>query len=370
MERREECVGTGAGRRTYFAASNGAGGFCNRYEACFRDRAEQLYIIQGGPGTGKSRLMWDAVTAAERRGWQAELYDCSSDPNSLDAVFLWHTDGRSLILLDGTAPHSMQLRRPGTREHLIDLGAFWSKQLLQEQQERIDALMEQKRRAYSVAYRYLHAAGDCMENQLELLQPAVHIDALRSLAARLVSGALTGRAAAESGMVRAVCIDAVSMRGRCHLDTFEAQAERICVLERFYGLELLLMRALYEQGLRRGARMTVSYHPVFTERPDALFFEDSRVAMVIGDRARTLPQSCYHRTVKLRRLTDASILREQREALREAQRQRDALLRLGESALASAAAPHFALEELYGRAMDFAAKEAFTEQLCHTLFGA
>jgi hypothetical protein len=264
----------------------------------------------------------------------------------------------------------MHLRHPGTREHLIDLGAFWSKQRLQAQQQKIDALTEQKRLAYSVAYRYLHAAGDCMENLLELLQPTVHNAALHTLAGRLLSGALTGRAASDAGEVRAVCTNAVSMRGRWHLDTFEQHAERICVLERFYGLELLLMRALYEQGLRRGARMTVSYHPVYTERPDALFFEDSRVAIVIGGKELTLPQERYHRAVKLRRLTDAQALRARRDALRDAQRQRDALLQMGEEALMRAAVPHFALEELYGSAMDFGAKEAYTQQLCRALFDA
>jgi hypothetical protein len=94
------------------------------------------------------------------------------------------------------------------------------------------------------------------------------------------------------------------------------------------------------------------------------------VAIVIGGKELTLPQERYHRMVKLRRLTDAQALRARRDALREAQRQRDALLQMGEEALMRAAVPHFALEELYGSAMDFEAKEAYTQQLCRTLFDA
>ena len=40
----------------YFAASNSAQGFKNYYPEVFA-RADHLYIIKGGPGTGKSSFM-------------------------------------------------------------------------------------------------------------------------------------------------------------------------------------------------------------------------------------------------------------------------------------------------------------------------
>ncbi len=360
---------TGARRRAYFAASNSEDGFHSRYESCFRGRADRTYIIKGGPGTGKSRLMREVTEAAERAGWTAELYFCSSDPDSLDAVFLQHADGRSLTLLDGTAPHVMEAESPGAREQLIDLGAYWDEAALYAQRERIATLTEQKQEAYALTYDYLRAAGQCMRGLERLLAPAVNQNALERLVVRLVSGASSsGKGASPRGAVFGVCTDALSMRGRVHLPTFEEQAVRLCSIERCYGLEYTLLRALLREGLRRGERMTVSYHPVFREIPDALFFEDSGVAFVIHTRELQLRPSCYHREIKLRRLTDAAMLRQRREALRAAQRQRDALLSLAEGALAKAKEPHFALEDIYSAAMDFAAKEAMTNALCAGLF--
>ena len=44
--------------RQCFAASNSCRGFCNYYGDLFVDsRFDRLYIIKGGPGTGKSHFM-------------------------------------------------------------------------------------------------------------------------------------------------------------------------------------------------------------------------------------------------------------------------------------------------------------------------
>ena len=68
-----------------FAASNSARGFKSYYDQVFdRKKLERVYIIKGGPGTGKSSFMKRVALWAQKKGMDVEYYYCSSDTNSLD----------------------------------------------------------------------------------------------------------------------------------------------------------------------------------------------------------------------------------------------------------------------------------------------
>ena len=367
----QHTMGNQRGRRAYFAASNSEQGFCSRYEACFRTAAERTWIIKGGPGTGKSRMMWDMVAAGERAGYQAELYLCSSDPDSLDAVLLRRGAGESLLFLDGTAPHEMELREPGIREQLVDLGAFWSQETLMQRALDIRALMAQKQACYACAYRYLRGAGACHENMLAIMQDAIVRGAVDRLAARLFAGATLGDGTAERAQPRYLSTCSLGMKGWVSLSTFAEAAQRICRLERCHGVEYAVLAALVERAVQSGEAVVVSCHPVFCHCYDAVFFERSGVAVLLEEEREDEGEEdgCYSRTVKLRRLLNPTVLRERRAAWREGKRLCDALLQAAERCLREAARPHFALESIYGEAMDFAAKEAYSHRLAAQLFG-
>ncbi|QQE73528.1 hypothetical protein KDJ56_16720 [Brevibacillus composti] len=64
--------------------------------------AEKRYLIKGRPGSGKSTILKRLVAEAEARGFDAEVYHCGLDPNSLDMVVL---PERGLAIFDSTAPH-------------------------------------------------------------------------------------------------------------------------------------------------------------------------------------------------------------------------------------------------------------------------
>lgn len=62
----------------------------------------RMYILKGGPGTGKSSLMKKIAASLAEEGHSIELIYCSSDPNSLDGVII---NDLNTIIIDGTAPH-------------------------------------------------------------------------------------------------------------------------------------------------------------------------------------------------------------------------------------------------------------------------
>ena len=71
--------------KKYFIGANTSRGFINYGDEIFED-LRKLYVIKGGPGTGKSTFMKRFASKAEEKGYNVEYYYCSSDPSSLDGV--------------------------------------------------------------------------------------------------------------------------------------------------------------------------------------------------------------------------------------------------------------------------------------------
>ena len=124
---------------SYFAGANTVNGFVSYYGQIFGE-IERTYIIKGGSGTGKSRLMKEIADAAESKGREVEYFYCSFYPSSVDGIIV---DG-SLAVIDGTAPHVYEPSLPGVKENLIDLGAFWDEKILACRGDEIRTLLRRK----------------------------------------------------------------------------------------------------------------------------------------------------------------------------------------------------------------------------------
>nr|WP_319487596.1 hypothetical protein [uncultured Caproiciproducens sp.] len=77
---------------------------------------EKRYFIKGRPGTGKSTLLKRIAEYAAAAGFDAEIYHCAFDPDSVDMVILRELN---LGLFDSTAPHEYFPSRPD--DEVIDL---------------------------------------------------------------------------------------------------------------------------------------------------------------------------------------------------------------------------------------------------------
>ena len=354
------------GERAFFAAGNSRLGFHSYFESCFRDRVSHLICIKGGPGTGKNTLMRTVAREGERRGYRAEYYYCSSDPDSLDAVLLFD-EKRSVGLVDATAPHIFEGRLPGVQEEIVDLGQFWDRSRLLARQGDIVLWNQQKADGYRDAYRYLAGVGEVSDVLYDLTHATIDSSKLERTAARLLRG-ITPQ---KEGQVRIGLCDSIGMRGRVTLDTYLHLGERLCLIEDYYDSGFALMRRLADIAFERRIAARVSYHPILPDRIDALFLEESKTVFLVGERQEMLafaerkPQA---RLIDMRRLVRRDLVRASRDHIRGAARLREALLEGACDALQEVKQAHFKLEEVYATAMDFAAKERYTRELCRRLF--
>ena len=89
----------------YFLGGNTPAGFYSLYhQLSDPTRMRALYIVKGGPGSGKSTLMRRVERHAQAAGLEAEEVLCSGDPDSLDAVMIPELGA---ALVDGTAPQGV-----------------------------------------------------------------------------------------------------------------------------------------------------------------------------------------------------------------------------------------------------------------------
>ena len=160
----------------YFAASNSGRGFVSYFGEIF-DPAhfEHIYIIKGGPGTGKSYFMRMIAEQVEKKGRKVVYYYCSSDQSSLDGITV---DGKFAIL-DGTAPHDTDATIPGAAEDIIDLGAFWNSSQLSTCREKIESLNSAKKRHYKRAYSYLAAYHDISDGAEKTIEPLIDFEKIK-----------------------------------------------------------------------------------------------------------------------------------------------------------------------------------------------
>ncbi len=336
----------------YFAASNSAQGFKNYYPEVFA-RADLVYIIKGGPGTGKSSLMKRYAHRAEAGGLKCEYYYCSSDPNSLDGVLIFGKE-RVTGILDGTSPHTCEPRFPGAREEIINLGAFWNGELLRKQKNEIIALSERKSGEYKSAYTFLRSVGNLRAVSDGLVSETLQIEKMRAAIRRIANEYPEGKMKYLPAIT-----DSVSMNGRIRFDTFEENAKKIYVIKKFYGVEQMFLDELYIALRDREVTARVSFDPITPEHVDGIYLESEHTAFVIEQNEKAVSYDLSEKPenntvlVNSKRFVDIEALRDVRSELRYTARLAQSSLDGALHALSKAKIYHFLLEDIYGKAMDW-----------------
>lgn len=154
----------------YFLAANSCEGFVSYFKECYDvNEGWKAYIIKGGPGTGKSSFMKFLASKAEEKGVEVELFPCSSDPDSLDAVIF---PQKKTVIMDGTAPHTVDPDFPGVCETILNFSDFWRKNILEQNVKEIINATNRNKQLHLSASRYIRALGNLMEDNLRIANSA------------------------------------------------------------------------------------------------------------------------------------------------------------------------------------------------------
>lgn len=141
--------------KNYFASGNTARGFYSLFDSNLQG-LDRLFILKGGPGTGKSSLMKEIGNAWVEDGYEVEFMHSPSNNNSVDGLLI---PALKVGIVDGTAPHIIEPKAPGAVEEYINLGVAWNAQALKFQKSSILRLTSQ----ISDSYRQ---ANSCLKEAL------------------------------------------------------------------------------------------------------------------------------------------------------------------------------------------------------------
>ncbi len=333
--------------KKYFAASNTEAGFVSYFAENFRKRADRSYIIKGGPGTGKSRLMREMGEAWESAGGDVEYYYCSSDPASLDGLFVV-ANGEKIAVMDGTAPHSEDVVNAGIVDNIIDLGRFWDARILRQRRREIEVFGAEKKRAYTAAYRALTSYGAAVRAADSLAESCIDKAAIEDEAAKI---ALNLK---KEKMLRSP-ISAVGMRGYVSFESFRESAGLTLSVSdcRGYGLSYLYFDSL----ISAVGSCRVAPHPILTGRYSGLLAGGVAVVeATLTDRG--------DKVIDISDFVDRSLYMPIKERVERLRLAADTMLAEAMDSFKEAGAAHMKIEEIFATAMDFAEKEAYSGYLC------
>ena len=343
----------------FFAAANTEEGFYSLFSEIFSpDVLRRIYILKGGPGTGKSTLMRGVGFAAEANGYDVEYYYCSSDTGSLDGVLI---PALGVAVIDGTAPHMTDPCYPGAVERIVNLGDAFDFEALKRQREQIMAQIKEKQSFYHTAYRYLSAAGRMEREISELSAPAFLVSKADAAIARMV----LSMKRAQPGRVSHRYISAIGTSGPVSFDTLFRKAEKTYAVTDKYGLGYLFMGRLRMALERAGLAMTVCQTPLVRTRTEGIFVEGENVFfMLCGEET----ENACDKTINITRFLSKEYLAAHRGRLRFSQRCAASLMAGALDALAEAGRLHAETEKIYSASMDFSKVDSIKSRMISEIF--
>jgi Icc-related predicted phosphoesterase len=319
---------------TYFAAANSYHGFVSYFDRVFPSESfAKIFVLKGGPGTGKSSLMRKLSHYLSDKKYEVEEILCSSDPTSLDGVIA-NNNGVRIAIIDGTAPHERDAIIPGAIDEIINLGDNWDERWLVGKRAEILSLVKEKKKAYQTAYNYLNAAGKCADIIDSTQEPHFNKFGAKCKA----EGILSDIMAEESGDISTRLLSSFGRYGKYNLKSSESVYDaKITVSSDAY----LFLKTCAKTLMNRRVDITLFPSALDPKKLDAILLNSSRLLIHTGNDADINGEDFL------------SISTIDKERIRVASEMKDEMLYEGARWFKIAAEIHSSLEDIYSSAMDF-----------------
>ncbi len=339
----------------YFAGANTVDGFVSLFDECF-SAIERIFILKGSSGCGKSTFMRRVAEKAKSMGREYDLIYCSGDPDSLDGVVI---PSLSFAVVDGTAPHVLDVKYPCVRETIINLGDFWDENALLPHRDEIIALIDKKSECYKKAYRGLAVLGEIFELKRSAILPSIDRSALDEASFRLADKISGGK-----GGTGLLFSSAFTQSGIKTLSTFGD----VDMLYRIKGrLKDEMMLSLEQIFLERGTEMISSRSPIDRALPDAFFFPKRNILIASGD-VPPCKKANREKTVSTARFQKNEFVSAKRVLLNGLDKLITELCTDAQTELTSARKLHEQIENIYIPAMNFKRMDKYTFDFIKRVF--
>ncbi len=333
------------GNTAYFGASNSFQGFKSNFDKIFdANRFERIYILKGGPGTGKSTLMRSVAAAFETGDHCVTEIYCSSDTSSLDGVII-EKSGKRVAIIDGTAPHITDPSVPGAIDEIVNLGEAFDVRSLVTKKDEILLLNSYKKAHYKSAYSYLSLAGEVNSKIWDIILNSLSYSAAEHLIIPIIEAEIKPEIAPESNSN--YHISAFGKDGYTRLNIPCIKKEYFSIIGDGFS-EYFLMNLVLNKLFDIGSVSMVLPSPLTKTMTDAIITDSSVIS------CDSIGNNVIDTTELFSSLPD--------EYCYLTRNYRD-LLAFASSEFLKASEAHAALEKIYTANMNFAYNEKMRERI-------
>lgn len=331
----------------FFLGANSPEGFRSLFSDSF-DPADgwRVFILKGGPGTGKSTLMKSIASAARQKGLFTERAFCSSDPDSLDAVIL---PNEKRAIFDGTAPHVLEPSFPGACESIVNLGEAFDTELLSKRTDDIISVSKRCGECHAAAVRFLKCAQVFDDNTSLLVSPAIDEEKLARRAEGLLSDYISH---SGGGKERTRLLSAVTKNGVSFFDgTVTAMCDTIIPIEDRYGCVSDRLLGMMRRRLRELGHEFICCRCSQSGRIEHIILPAERTAFTTVNSYHACPSDA--RATHAERFLDSSVISENAKKISCNKKAAAEFRLLASREMLRAKAVHDELEQIYSAAVDF-----------------
>lgn len=332
----------------YYLGSNTYKGFYGLYEEAIAP-LDRVFLLKGGPGTGKSSLMKKVMKEGLNRGYSVECWHCSGDPNSLDGVLL---KDLGLAVIDATAPHAVEPKIPVAKEVIINLLDCVKRDKIKERTH-LEKLANDKKECFVRAYEHLKCSFGYFTQINRLLTDNVdmgEIDLVAREYALKIAGANGGDGKVKKKGAGRRFFRAITPEGVVCFDDTMKDKKVIAVK----GEDALIDRFVTTLVDSVGAD-TLFLNPYAPEFVEGCVVSDVAVVRECGNPDCTVDLTDFEKKADL-------------YALSRARAKLDEEIEEGVGNISKARSVHMGIERFYVGAMDFDLADKLTDRVLKDIF--
>lgn len=351
----------GRSRHAFLGGNTPSGFYSYFHHLAEPRRTRRMFVLKGGPGTGKSSFMRHVAERARAAGYDVELFHCSSDPGSLDAVRI---PALEIAWVDGTAPHVLDPALPGLVGEIVDLGAHLDPGALADRKDEILALQAEVAAGFEAAFRYLRAARCALKNVAAANRRSLSLGGLNERTHSLITSLFGHRQPSDvPGRTRHLFAAAVTPDGLVHyLPTLVDGLPRQVIITGEPGTgRSTLLSAVAQAAVAHGFDVELYHSPLEPRAVDHVIIPGLGAGLV-----SSVPPHEYDAPgalrINLNECRDYDAVKRSEQLRREAWELHRRAVDLAVATLARTKEVRGVLEAIYTAAMDFAPVEALREE--------
>ncbi len=348
----------------YFLASNSCEGFISHFKDSFDPNDNwKAFIIKGGPGTGKSSFMKKIAQYAQNKNEKYILCPCSSDPDSLDGVIL---PDKKTIILDGTAPHTLDPTYPAVCEEILNFGQFWDADKITDTTKIIE-ITNRNKALHKTASCYLQAVGKFVLDNYKTALACTNKSKIKNFGAILSKRYIPKTNNPSYEWVR--FLGGITPKGLItYPETVTETYENIIIInDEFYASSNILMQQIRNYAIDCGHEIITVLNPFLPSLiTDHIIIPGLSLAFVTEN--SNMKFDINARRIHARRFTSNKLLHNSIQRIKFNKKAISSILTTACNTLKEAKQVHDQLESYYINAMNFSELNKFADKFCKKLF--